>query len=184
MWFGIGFQVAVDVRAHDANLLYLSDGVGAPVGTNTADPLDVANPPPSEFEVHLTSSELDGVPGVSSGTTADIYTAMLQDACPMLTSLGTLTLAECRSLAGGVLSFGLRRAQKEYVSMATRLLQAKQDQMDRINIATPDVPIVTAVGYGYNLSEQFSSSDYITFRKLGTVGMWPAYQHVVSAIEL
>ena len=178
---GSAWATLVDIRAKDSNLLYLSNGIGAPIGTNTADPLDTANPLPAEFEVPLKKTELDGVAGVPAATTAQIYAGFLQDGCPFLMSFDeTMTLAECRSIAGGALSFGIRKALKDYIAMATRLLQAKQDFMDRINIASPVVPIVTATGEGYNLSELMSSPDFITLRKLGTRGMWPAYEHVVS----
>ena len=169
------------MRAHDSNLLYLSDGVGTPIGTNTADPLDSANPPPSEFEVDLKASELDGVPGIPASTTAAIYAGMLQDGCPFLVSIDPkMTLSRCRGIAGGVLSFGIRTAQKAYLAMAARLLQAKQDQMDRVDIDSPIVPLVSPASFSYNLSEQTASADYTTLRELGSHGLWPAYEHVVS----
>lgn len=68
--------------------------MGRPIGTGVG-----ANPESTAFEAPLSASELLGVPGVDSGTTSQLYTAMLEDACPLVvaTSLTGMTLAEVRS---------------------------------------------------------------------------------------
>ena len=80
-------------QAHAAALAFNSADSTRPIGTG----LD-ANPSPSTMEAPLPHAELDGVPGVDGGETAAIAFAMLQDACPLVTSLPTsgLSLAEVR----------------------------------------------------------------------------------------
>ena len=72
-------------------LAFNSVGTTRPIGTGEG-----GNPAPSEFEAPLSASELAGVPGVDSGTTAAISTAMLKDACPLVVAQTGISMSRVR----------------------------------------------------------------------------------------
>jgi hypothetical protein len=104
----------------------------------------------------------------------------LQDACPFLTTITSLTIAQCRGIAGGAFSLGLHSALQAFVARGARLLQARQDQLDAVALADPTLPIVTHTSFGYNTSEVLTSQDYLELRELGSKGLFPAYDYVVG----
>ena len=83
-------------QAQNSYLIFNSVQTGRPIGRG----LD-SNPSPSQFYALLSASELNGVPGVSTQTTAAISSAMLEDACPLVSSLTATPLATCYSATGG-----------------------------------------------------------------------------------
>ncbi len=92
-----------------------------------------------------------------------------------------MTLLQCRGIANNVLSRGLHNALQTFLDSFTRLLQAKQDQMDNVVAASLNPSLVPHTGFDYSIATAFSSADYLAFRDLGSHGLWPAYRFVVRA---
>jgi hypothetical protein len=114
----------------------------------------------------------------------DVFTThrSVQDACPLLASItsGSMTRAQCLSIADGALALGLNSALQKYLAIIARMLQAKQDQIDAVVAASPVSPLVPHTGFGFSITDAFNTTDYLAFRDLGENGLWPAYNYVVS----
>lgn len=109
-------------QALNSYMIFNSVHTGRPIGRG----LD-SNPSPSTFYAYLAASELNGVPGVATSSTAEISSAMLEDACPLAQRITGISLAACYSATNGPMHGGLLGLSNRYVALAESLVQPKAD---------------------------------------------------------
>ena len=160
------------LQAHNNYLVYLSTGSSRPLGTG-AD----ANPAPSAFDASLPHSELTGVPGVAADRLADVTTAMLTDACPLVTKVTGASMAECYRIAGGQQHGGLIGATARLLSLGQSIVQAKADQVAAAQLAGS---LVLTEGPLFSASAAVTSNAMATYRALAGRLLAPAFAYIVS----
>jgi hypothetical protein len=121
---------------------------------------------PTIAEDSLTGNEADGIPQLTAEQNAELRGVLFGDVCPLVTRLKpksslytTPTLAECRSLYGGVMTTGLQYAMQRYLEIAAAV-------MDTVERTVVPITSLNGTGFIYNrpatvvdLTTTFSPSD-------------------------